>query len=107
MSDVIQVMTTTASKEDANRIATTLVDRHLAACAQIGGPVESVYRWQGKVERSTEWVCLVKTRRELYALVEAAIQQLHPYEVPEILALPVVAAHRAYLEWLEAQVKTP
>jgi periplasmic divalent cation tolerance protein len=107
MSDIIQVTTTTESKEDADRIATTLVDRRLAACAQVSGPIESVYWWKEEVDRSQEWVCSVKTRHELYALVEDSIHQLHPYEVPEIIAVPVVAGSRAYLQWVEDQVKAP
>ena len=107
MSEFIQVTTTTESKDDANRIATTLVDRRLAACAHVSGPIESVYWWKDNVERAEEWVCSVKTRHELYALVEDSIQQLHPYEVPQIVAVPVVAGSAAYLQWLEKQVKQP
>ena len=107
MTEIIQVTTTTESKDDADRIATTLVDRRLAACAHVSGPIESVYWWQDKVERAQEWVCSVKTRHELYALVEDSIQQLHPYEVPQIVAVSVVEGSAAYLQWLEAQVKKP
>jgi periplasmic divalent cation tolerance protein len=103
--DIIQVTTTTASEEDAQRIATTLVDRRLAACGQVSGPIESVYWWNDKVERSQEWVCSLKTRHELYALVEDSIRQLHPYDVPEIIAVPVVAGNPAYFEWIRQQVK--
>ena len=107
MTEIIQVTTTTESKDDANRIATTLVDRRLAACAHVSGPIESVYWWQDKVERAQEWVCSVKTRHELYPLVEDSIRQLHPYEVPQIVAASVIEGSAAYLQWLEAQVKKP
>lgn len=107
MSDVIVVVTTVGSKDDANRIATTLVDRRLVACAQISGPIDSVYWWEDEVERAEEWVCTVKTRQDRYAVVEEAIRQLHPYEVPEILAVSVVAGNAAYLQWVGQQVKPP
>jgi periplasmic divalent cation tolerance protein len=107
MTEMIQVTTTTETKEDASRIASTLVDRRLAACAQVSGPIESVYWWQDQVEQSEEWVCSVKTRQDLYSLVESSIQQLHPYEVPQIVAVPVVTGSAAYLKWLTEQVKKP
>jgi periplasmic divalent cation tolerance protein len=107
MPDPIQVVTTTASREDAERIARALIDERLAACVQVAGPITSTYRWQGAIETSQEWLCLIKSRQDLYAEVEAAIRRLHPYEVPEILALPVVAGNPAYLAWLDAQVKRP
>jgi len=107
MPDPIQVVTTTASREDAERIARELIDERLAACVQVAGPITSTYRWQGAIESSREWLCLIKSRQDLYAELEAAIRRLHPYEVPEILALPVVAGNPAYLAWLDAEVKRP
>jgi len=104
MSDYVQVVTTTENKEDAERIARSLVDRRLAACVQVLGPVTSTYRWQGAIETAEEWQCVAKSRRDLYERVEEAIRDLHPYEVPEVLALPVVAASQTYLEWLDGQV---
>ncbi|MGA2256684.1 MAG: divalent-cation tolerance protein CutA [Thermoguttaceae bacterium] len=104
-SDVtyIQVVTTTALREEAERIARELVEAHLAACAQIVGPIISTYRWQGKIETCEEWQCWAKTRGELFARVEEAIRRIHPYEVPEILAVPVVAGSSRYLAWLDAE----
>ena len=99
----IQVVTTTETREDAQRIARQLVDRRLAACVQVLGPVASTYRWQGVVQSADEWQCWAKTRADLYEQVEAAIRQLHPYEVPEILAVPIVFGSQDYLDWLEAQ----
>jgi periplasmic divalent cation tolerance protein len=101
MSDeFIQVVTTTATQEDARKIGTALVEQRLAGCVQIVGPIESVYRWQGKIETATEWQCSVKTRRDFFAKVEAAIRKLHPYDVPEILALPIAGGSEPYLHWL-------
>ncbi len=97
---LLQIVTTTASAEEARRIATALVERRLAACVQIVGPVESVYRWQGKIETANEWQCQIKTRQSKYSAVEAAIRELHSYDVPEILALPISDASSAYRQWL-------
>jgi periplasmic divalent cation tolerance protein len=106
MIDAIVVLTTTDSREEADRIATSLIERSLAACVQIIGPISSVYRWEGSVTQSAEWLCLVKSTRNLYPQLEAAICELHSYEVPEILALPVVECHTAYLTWLMGSFKT-
>ena len=103
MSQYIQVVTTTDKEEDAGRIARLLVERRLAACVQVLGPITSTYRWQGAIDTAQEWQCWAKTRRELFDEVETAIRQAHPYEVPEILAVPIVAASRSYLAWLEAE----
>ncbi len=105
MSEYIQVVTTIDSREGAERIARELVQRRLAACVQIVGPIGSTYRWQGKIERAEEWQCWAKTRRELYEPIEQAIGRLHPYDVPEILAIPIVAGSADYLAWLDAEVK--
>ena len=100
----IQVTTTTATEEDARRIAASLVEQRLAACVQIEGPLESLYRWQGQVEQAREWRCTIKTRGSLFAAVTAAIRCLHPYDCPEILATPIVACNEAYQAWLEEQL---
>lgn len=105
MSDPIMVVTTTPHRGDAERIAQGLVERYLVACAQISGPITSVYRWQGAVETAQEWRCVAKTDRAKYEAVEQAIRQLHPYEVPEIVVTPIVAGSQAYLDWLQAALK--
>jgi len=105
MTDCIQVVTTTARKEDAEAIARSLVEDRLAACVQLVGPVTSTYRWEGKIETGQEWQIWAKTGRTLYDRVEQAIRRLHPYEVPEILAVPVVAGSQGYLAWLAGEVK--
>ncbi len=98
--EVIQVVSSTPTAEDAERIGQQLIEQRLAACVQVVGPIRSIYRWEGKVETANEWLCLVKTRRELFNEVEQAIRSLHPYEVPEILALPIACASGAYVDWL-------
>ncbi len=104
MTDVIQVVTTTSSKEQAETIAQELVARRLAACVQVMGPISSTYQWQGKLETSQEWLCAIKTRQTHYLAVEDAIRELHSYEVPEILAFGVVAGSRGYLDWLRGEL---
>ena len=107
MTPYIQVVTTTARREEAARIARDLVEKRLAACAQIVGPITSIYRWQGKIETDEEWQCWCKTRGELFPAVEEAIRAVHPYQVPEILAMPVAAGSERYLDWIEAETVIP
>ena len=106
MTDYIEVVTTTERKEDAERIARALVEARLAACVQIRGPITSTYRWKGAIETAEEWQCVAKSRADLFAQIDEAIRGIHPYEVPEILALPITAGSTAYLKWLEAELKT-
>ena len=105
MADYIQVMTTVERQEDAEKIARTLVEGRLAACVQVLGPVASTYHWQGSIESSREWLCLAKSRAGLYAQIEEAIRKVHPYQVPEIIALPILAGSRSYLEWIEQEAR--
>jgi len=102
--EFLQVVSTTDQREIAERIATALVEDRLAACVQICGPITSIYRWQEKIERAEEWLVVAKTHRELFARVESAIRAHHNYEVPEILATPVVAGHADYLQWLRGEL---
>ena len=104
MTDFLQVVTTTGSRDEAERIASELVERRLAGCVQIVGPIQSVYRWEGSVERAEEWLCLIKTNKAHYAAVEATIRDLHSYECPEIIATPIVAGSDAYMAWLAEQL---
>lgn len=103
METFIQVMTATDKREDAERIARSLVEGRLAGCVQIVGPVTSVYRWKGRIETAGEWLCLIKSRADLYGAIEESILALHPYQTPEIIALPVAAGSRDYLEWLRGE----
>jgi periplasmic divalent cation tolerance protein len=101
----IQVITTTAQKEDAEKIASTLVEKRLAACVQIIGPIRSIYRWQGNIEREEEWLCQIKSRRDLFDAVDQTIRAIHPYETPEIIALPILVGNEGYLTWLQNELK--
>ena len=85
---------------DAEALGRALVEQSLAACVQVGPVVTSIYRWKGSTEQSIERLILIKTRAELFERVEAAIRAVHPYEVPEIIAVPVSAGHAPYLAWI-------
>ena len=98
------MLTTAGSEQEAQRIADSLLEARLAACVQVLGPIASTYRWQGAVERATEWQCLAKTEARLYDQVEAAIRSAHSYDEPEIIALPILAASPGYLTWISANV---
>jgi periplasmic divalent cation tolerance protein len=100
MTEYIQVLTTAGSEEEAKRISAALVERRLAACVQIVGPISSRYRWQGEVETAREWICVAKTSAARYAEVETAIRELHSYDEPEIVATPIVAGSKGYLDWI-------
>ncbi|MGH7193330.1 MAG: divalent-cation tolerance protein CutA [Candidatus Saccharimonadales bacterium] len=104
MNDYIQVFLTTPTQEVAEAIAERLLADRLAACVQIAGPIESRYRWQGKLEVSPEWQCTVKSRLDLFPRIEAAVRGLHPYEVPEILATRLATGHAEYLAWLDHEL---
>ena len=105
MTDAIQVFTTTGSRDQAQQIAQGLIEARLAACVQVSGPITSTYRWQGQVESADEFLCVIKTDQAHYAAVEETIRRLHSYEVPEILAVPVIAGNPAYLKWLAEELK--
>jgi periplasmic divalent cation tolerance protein len=103
--EYVQVFTTVEKREDADRIASTVVNSRLAACAQILGPIHSTYWWKGKVEEAGEWLLMMKTRQDLFSALEKEVRTAHPYEVPEIIALPIVAGSVPYLEWIQAETK--
>jgi periplasmic divalent cation tolerance protein len=105
MTEFIQVLTTTDTRPRADEIARALVERRLAACVQIVGPVASTFRWQGKIDTAEEWLCIAKTRAELYGQVEAAIRAAHTYQVPEILAVPMSAGFKGYLDWMRTETQ--
>jgi periplasmic divalent cation tolerance protein len=101
-NDAIVVFMTAANGEEAARLADMLVGAHLAACVQILPEIESVYRWQGKIERQSEILLLAKTTRAKFAELEREVRALHSYDTPEIIAVPVTASSAPYLKWLLA-----
>lgn len=105
MKPVVQIVTTTGTRRDAEKIAGMLIERKLAGCVQIVGPIQSIYRWKDRIESAEEWQCQIKTRGSLYADVEAAVKASHPYETPEIMALPILQISREYLAWLHEETR--
>ena len=101
MTDKIVVFSTCETPEEASRIARALVEAKLAACVNIVSGVESIYRWKGGIESSAEVMLVVKTRRHLFARVQALIESTHSYELPECIAVPVVEGSERYLRWLD------
>ena len=100
-SDPIVVLITAPHREEAIRLADMLVGAHLAACVQILPEMESVYRWQGKIERQPEILLIVKTTRARFDELEREVRALHSYDTPEIVALPIIAGLEPYLRWLQ------
>lgn len=104
MSEKKIVITTAGSREEAEKIAHALVERRLAACANIVGPIHSVYRWQGKVETAAEHLLIIKTTAAMFDAVSQAIRELHSYELPECIQLAIEGGSAEYLEWIEQSV---
>lgn len=102
-SGVVVVTSTLPTRDDADRIARLLVEERLAACVQCAGPIESTYRWQGQVERSTEWYVHCKTAAARAEALLARLRALHPYDVPEIIVTPVLGGNPAYLDWVKRE----
>ena len=98
--DVLMVLTNLPSRDSAEKLADALVAQRAAACVNILAPCRSVYRWKGEVQHDEEHPVLIKTTRARYAALEAAIRAAHPYELPEIIAMPVSAGLPAYLQWV-------
>ncbi len=107
MSEFLQILTTTATRQQAEQIGQALVARRLAACAQISGPITSIYRWNGNVETSDEWRLTIKSMRSHFPAVSALITELHDYDVPEILGTSVDAISPEYRDWLLAELANP
>ena len=99
------VLTTAANPEEAGRLARTLVEERLAACATLIPAVESVYRWKGVVEEAKEWMLIIKSRRERFEELRVVLEGAHSYELPEVLAIPVVEGSPNYLAWVEDETK--
>jgi periplasmic divalent cation tolerance protein len=102
MTGAIVVLSAVASAEDAERIAEALVERQLAACVNVLPAVRSFYRWKGVLQRDEERLLVIKARAERFEALREALVALHPYELPEVVALPSVAGHAPYLEWIGA-----
>lgn len=107
MTDKVVVLVTCASAEEAAKIATAIVDQRLAACANIVSGIRSIYRWEGKVQDDQENLLIIKTTRSAFAALRDAVQKMHSYSVPEIIALPIVEGSEKYLKWIEDSAPGP
>ena len=105
MTNARLVLTTIGSKDGAEQLAQRLVERRLAACVNVVGPIRSVYRWKGKIDHEEEYLLLIKTTMEQTAKLQAVFKELHPYELPEFVELAIEGGSNAYLEWLAGEVK--
>lgn len=104
MTDKIVVFSTCGSEEESEKLARALVETRVAACVTIVPGARSIYRWQGAIEASGEWLLIIKSSRDLFASLRATLEKAHSYEVPEVLALPVVEGSPNYLNWLEGSL---
>jgi periplasmic divalent cation tolerance protein len=107
MGEYVQVQTAIPSREKGLEIARSLVDNRLAACAQVVGPMISTYRWKGEVHVDEEYLLLIKTPAVKYAELEEHVHRMHPYDVAEIISLPVNAGLTSYLEWMDQETQAP
>lgn len=105
MTDKVVIMVTAASRRECRKIARHLVEEKLAACVNITQAIESIYRWEGKLADEKEFVMLIKSTRELFPEIKAAIAKLHSYHTPEIICLPIIDGSRNYLQWIADSVK--
>jgi len=105
IEEYIQVFTSTEKREDAEKIAEALLENRLAGCVQIVGPILSTYWWKNRIETAGEWLCFIKSRRDLFEELERAIKEIQSYETPEIIAIPIIAGSKDYLEWLNNELK--
>jgi periplasmic divalent cation tolerance protein len=105
MTDKILAFSTCGSAEEAAKIARALVESRAAACVNVVPGLHSVYRWKGSVEEASEWLLVIKTTRERFEFVRTQLRELHSYELPELVALPVVDGLESYLDWISASVE--
>ncbi len=105
MTPVIVVLVTVSSEQEAETIATALLEERLAACVNVTGPVRSLYRWEGHIADDQEWQLIIKTRARLFDALATRVRALHPYAVPEIIALPVLAGTADYVNWIQDETQ--
>lgn len=105
MQEYIVILVTTDSSDSAQRIGQSLVNKKLVACCNIVSNIKSIFRWKGKIDKSDEVLLILKTKKDVFQKVVQEVRNLHPYEVPEIIALPIVYGNKDYLGWIEKEVE--
>jgi periplasmic divalent cation tolerance protein len=103
MEDYIQVLVSIDTEERAHGLQRLLLEERAAACVQVLGPISSAYWWQGQIEEAEEWLCLAKTRPAVYQRLEELVIENHPYDTPEIIAIPILTGYAGYLHWIDAE----
>jgi periplasmic divalent cation tolerance protein len=104
MTDKIVVLSACGTAEEAEKIARRLVEKKLAACVNVIAGARSIYHWRGEIEEATEWMMIIKSRRDLFDELRAEVERMHSYEVPEVIALTVIEGSEGYLNWMESQI---
>ncbi len=104
MGKIIQVFTTLPTEEEAEKLALRILEEKLGSCVQKLGPLRSFYWWKGKIEKEKEWLLIIKTTEEKFSRLEKFIKKNHPYEIPEIISVPVLQGNPEYLKWLEEEL---
>ena len=105
MTDKVVIMVTAASRRECRRIARRLIEEKLAACVNITQPIQSIYRWEGKIDQSREFLMLIKTTRNLFPQIKTEISLIHSYHTPEIICLPIIDGSPNYLQWISDSVR--
>jgi periplasmic divalent cation tolerance protein len=105
MEKIIQIISAADNRDIIEKIGRDLVEKRLVACAQILGPIQSIYRWKGNVENANEWLLLMKSKASLYPAIEEEIRQQHPYELPEIIATNIDNGLAGYMDWVAGETK--
>ncbi len=103
MSEKIIVFSNCGSQEEARRVARALVDTRVCACVNIIPGIQSIYRWQGSIQQEAEWMLIIKTTRELFDRLSAELRKNHSYEIPEVIAIPIVEGNPDYLKWIDRE----
>jgi len=106
VKSAIVVLVTVGSAQEAETIATALLEERLAACVNVTSPVRSLYRWEGRIADDREWQMVIKTQARLFEALAARVRALHSYDVPEIIALPVLAGTTDYVDWIQNETKS-
>jgi periplasmic divalent cation tolerance protein len=105
MAEYLMAMTTVGNENDARKIAQSMVERRIVACVNVSGPVRSFYHWEGNLQDDSEYLLFMKTRVDLFPALETAINEIHPYDVPELIAVPIERGSAAYLGWMSEQIQ--
>ena len=104
MSRFILILTTVNKEEKAKEIASKLVEERLSACVTVTSPATSFYWWEGKINKEQEYILLIKTKKDMYKKIEERLRELHPYETPEIIVLPIIKGFKEYFSWINEEV---